>query len=109
MECLTIKPDVEAIFEFNRSKTRTVRSGYRPAHMIDDKHLTSGEHHYYEVDSVAPGESAKGTISFISPESYPRSLWIGKRIAIQEGSRIVGYATITKIYNQILWRRQGDG
>ena len=95
-------PDVEAIFVFNFTKSRTVRSGYRPAHMIDDNCLTSGEHHYYEVESVAPGETAKGTITFVSPELHPRCLWIGKKISIQEGARIVGYAIITNIYNTVL-------
>ena len=95
-------PDVEAIFEFNHTKTRSVRNGYRPAHLVKEGCLTSGEHRYYEVEFVAPGETAKGTITFISPESYPYCLWIGKKITIQEGARIVGHATITSIYNPLL-------
>ena len=45
---------------------------------------------------------AKGTITFLSPEAYPHCLWIGKKINIQEGARVVGYATITKIFNPLL-------
>ena len=112
------RPDVEAIFEFNYTKTRSVQSGYRPAHLVKEDYLTSGEHCYYEVERVAPGETAKGTITFISPESYPHCLWIGKKITLQEGAHIVGYAIITDIYNPILkaeqekttnQRTQGDG
>ena len=93
------EPDVEVLFEFNHTKTRSVASGYRPAHLIKDDCLTSGEHHYYDVDYVAPGETAKGTITFISPEDYPHCLWVGKKINIQEGAKIVGYATILKVLN----------
>ncbi len=95
-------PDVEVIFEFNGTKTRPVRNGYRPAHLVTDSYLTTGIHRYDDVDIVAPDGTAKGTITFISPSAYPHCLWVGKKIPIQEGERIVGYATVTKIYNPIL-------
>lgn len=95
-------PDVEAIFEFNNMRKNPAIDGYRPAHLIKDDYLTTGVHHYYGVNSVAPNESARGTITFISPEYYPHCLWVGKRIAIQEGCRVVGNATITKVFNDLL-------
>ncbi|MCH5279170.1 MAG: hypothetical protein J1E60_05200 [Christensenellaceae bacterium] len=95
-------PDVEVIFEFNGTRTRPAIDGYRPAHLVTDDHLTTGIHHYYEVESVPPDGTAKGTITFLSPEAYPHCLWIGKKINIQEGARIVGYATVTEIYNPLL-------
>ena len=67
-----------------------------------DDYLTTGVHHYYEADTVAPNGTTKGTITFIMPEAYPKSLWIGKKINIQEGARIVGYATVLKIFNSVL-------
>ena len=76
--------------------------GYRPAHLVTDNYLTTGIHHYYHVDSVPPNGTAKGTITFLSPEAYPHCLWVGKRMKIQEGGRIIGYATITKIFNSLL-------
>ena len=95
-------PDVEVLFEFIGTRTSPAASGYRPHHLVTDDCLTTGVHHYYEVDTVAPNETAKGTITFITPEAYPNCLWIGKRINIQEGTRIVGYATILKIFNPVL-------
>lgn len=95
-------PDVEVIFEFNSTRKHPATDGYRPAHLVTDKYLTTGIHHYYGVESVPPNGTAQGTITFLSPESYPHCLWIGKRISIQEGSHIVGYATIVKIYNSLL-------
>jgi len=77
-------------------------SGYRPAHLITDDYLTTGEHYYYSDAVAEPGKTVMGTITFLSPEAYPRTLWIGKKIRIQEGSRIVGYAEVTQIFNELL-------
>ncbi|UKS27364.1 hypothetical protein LOZ80_39045 [Paenibacillus sp. HWE-109] len=98
--------DVEAIITFLESKdggrSRNVFNGYRPNHLIKDDYLTTGVHHYYDMEEVVLGKSVYGTITFISPEAYPHCLWVGKIINIQEGSRIVGYAEITKIFNDLL-------
>lgn len=95
-------PDVEAIFEFNGTRKSPASDGYRPAHLVTGSYLTTGIHHYYGVESVPPNGTAKGTITFLSPEAYPHCLWIGKKISMQEGERVVGYATITDIYNSLL-------
>lgn len=47
-------------------------------------------------------ETAIGTITFISPEAYPNSLWVGKILRIQEGGKLVGYVQVTKIFNEML-------
>ena len=86
-------PDVEVIFEFNGTRKNPSKDGYRPAHLVMDNYLTTGIHHYYGVACVPPNGKAKGTITFLSPESYPHCLWIGKRITIQEGAHVVGYAS----------------
>lgn len=95
-------PDVEAIFEFIGTKKRYVTNGYSPCHLIKDNYLTTGVHHYYDSEFVDPSGSAIGTITFITPEEYSHCLWVGKKINIQEGAIVVGYATITKIFNPIL-------
>lgn len=96
------EPDVEVLFEFNGTRKTPAADGYRPHHLITDDNLTTGVHHYYDVQIVQPEGTAKGTITFISPEAYPNCLWVGKKLNIQEGARIVGYATILKIFNPIL-------
>lgn len=95
-------PDVEVFFEFNGTRKNAVANGYRPAHLVVDNYLTTGIHHYYDTELIPPNGKAKGTITFITPEEYPHCLWIGKKISIQEGMRVVGYATVLKIYNPIL-------
>ena len=95
-------PDIEVLFSFNGTKKRPVTDGYRPAHLVKDNNLTTGVHHYYCNTKVAPDSTVKGTITFISPENYPHSLWAGKTIKIQEGERVVGEATVLRIFNPIL-------
>ena len=94
--------DVEAVFEFNGARRGPAFDGYRPAHLITDNYLTTGIHHYYQTNAVSPNGTANGTITFLTPEAYPHCLWIGKKIKIQEGDRVVGYAVITKIFNALL-------
>ena len=95
-------PDVEVIFEFNGTRMNPAADGYRPAHLINENYLTTGVHHYYQTKEVLPNGTTKGTITFLTPEVYPHCLWIGKKISFQEGSRVMGYATIIKIFNPIL-------
>ena len=95
-------PDVEVMFEFNGTRKHPAADGYRPHHLVMDHYLTTGVHHYYDVPSVSPNGTAKGTITFLSPEAYPHCLWTGKRIHIQEGDRVVGCATVLNVLNPVL-------
>ena len=106
------KPDIKVTFhlygkdEVNEEQKIYARkgyasSGYRPQHKIEENKLADGIHQYKQ-EKINPGENAEGTITFLSPESYPHSLWIDKKIDIQEGERIIGYAIIKEIYNKSL-------
>ncbi|WP_244935516.1 hypothetical protein [Paenibacillus glycanilyticus] len=102
--------DIEALITIlsangNIGKNRPVSSGYRPAHLVRPDYLTTGIHKY-ETDIVEPGDTVKGTITFITPEVYPESLWIGKIINLQEGARLIGYAEVTEIYNELLRKKE---
>ena len=99
---MNIEPDVEVFFEFNGVRRTPVKNGYRPGHLIKEDYVTTGVHNYYSTNIVEPYGVAIGTITFLTPEFYPHCLWIGKKIDIMEGKRIVGYATIIKIFNSIL-------
>ena len=101
-QCFEIQPDVEVKFEFNMTRKTPVKSGYRPHHLVKDDYTTTGVHQYFNMDQVAPGETAYGTITFITPEAYPHCLSEGKIIQISEGEQIVGYATVVKVLNPLL-------
>lgn len=98
---MQLKPDVEATFEFTESKKENIYEGYRPAHLICEDCLTTGIHSYYNWGAGFEKE-LRGTITFLSPKEYPASLWVGKKIQMYEGKNMVGYATITDIFNSIL-------
>ena len=87
---MKLKPDVEAVFVFLNS--RKVCDGFRPAHLVKENLENSKE------------EELNGTITFMSPEEYPGCLWVGKRIKMFDGSTLIGYATITQIFNTTLQR-----
>ena len=97
-------PDAEVTFRFNGTRCGFVADGYRPARRIREDYLTTGVHHYFDAKTVAPDGEARGTIIFITPESYPHSLWPGKTIDICEGERIVGTATVERVLNPVLKR-----
>lgn len=98
---MNLKPDVEAIFVFLNG--RKVCDGFRPAHLVKENYLTTGLHHYYNLGN-SKEEKLIGTITFISPDKYPACLWVGKKIKIFNGAKLIGYATITQIFNTILQR-----
>ena len=95
-------PDVEVTFRFNGTRRGPVADGSRPAHRIREDYLTTGVHHYFDAETVAPDGEARGTITFLTPESYPHTLWSGKTIDICEGERVVGTATIERVLNPVL-------
>ena len=95
-------PDAEVTFRFNGTRHGPAADGYRPAHRILEGYLTTGVHHYFGVDRVAPDGEARGTITFVTPEAYPKSLWVGKVLPIQEGERVVGTAAVECVLNPIL-------
>ena len=96
------KPDIEVVFKFNGKKQHSMKSGYRPAHLINKNLLVTGIHYYYKKEIVSPNDTVQGTITFLTPEFYPHTLWMGKEIQIQEGEIVVGTATITNIFNPVL-------
>ena len=83
-------------------------TGYRPQHKVLDDYQTSGQHDYIDCEQIAPGGTGKAKITFITPDVYPQCLWIGREILIQEGSRVVGIALVTKIMNRTLERIEQD-
>ena len=96
-----LKPDIEAVFYFVGDRKDIVYEGYRPAHLLSEGCLTTGVHNYYDLENRF-GDTIKGTITFISPEHYPACLSVDQQIEMYEGKILVGYATITKIFNPIL-------
>lgn len=92
------------LFSTEQSGRETpVLSNYRPIHKLYDNYLSSGQHEYPDVPSVARGGTAKVRVWLVTPEVYPGCLWIGREIDVMEGpQRVVGKLTVTQILNEIL-------
>ena len=99
-------PDIEAVVTLLSTKDggrqNASGSGYRPAHLVKENYLTTAMQYYIGQETLYPGESCLANIWFITPEAYPQSLWVGKNIQFQEGGRVVGYANVTQINNELL-------
>lgn len=101
-----VRPDVEVEL-FMASTSASGRqgpafSGYRPSFAVREDYLTSGVIDLLEVEAVAPGQSAKATITFLTPSVYPRTLWVGRILPVHEGAKMVGTAKVVSVFNQIL-------
>lgn len=83
-------------------KGRAVMSGYRPAYGIKEDYWTSTNHEFLDRLELEPGASGRARVWFLSPEVYPKSLWIGREIPVAEGSRVVGKAVVVAIFNPLL-------
>lgn len=94
--------DIVAIVTNNRSSKNDFYSGYRPAFDIHKNYSTTGEIKFIECDRLSYGSTAKCLIKFLTPDVYPKSLWIGKKIYFREGSIITGSATVVDIINKVL-------
>jgi len=100
------EPDIEAVVTLLPTKEGGrqgyASSGYRPQHVLAEDWMTSGVQTYIDKEELNPGDSCLANIEFLSP--LEKSLWVGREIKMQEGSRIVGHAKVTKIFNQELLR-----
>lgn len=95
-------PDAEVTFRFNGTRRGPVYDGYCVPHRIREDTLTSGLHRYFGVKEVAPDGTARGTITFLLPEQYAKTLWVGRVLDMCEGERVVGTATIERVLNPVL-------
>jgi elongation factor Tu len=94
--------DIEAVVKNCRKSKNYFADGYRPAFDIHKAYSTSGEISLVDKKRVEYNEQAVALISFLTPEVYPKSIWVGKEIAFREGLFITGYAVVTKIFNKAL-------
>lgn len=93
--------DVEAIIEKDGERKVHIYNGYRPYFELMKGQFTSGQLSF-DQECIKENESAIARVKFIFPEGYPNCLWIGRKVPISEGKIAVGYATIIKIYNEVL-------
>ena len=99
-------PDIEAEITYLSSeaggKKNSVRSGYRPTHDFGVEGMFNDAHHEYEVESVAPGETAMAQLWLLAPEYQVGRLFPGFRFTVHEGPHLVAHGVIVNVINQSL-------
>ncbi|MBC3807185.1 hypothetical protein H8K52_07480 [Undibacterium seohonense] len=99
-------PDAEVMFDLLATemggKDLPIKSGYRPAYAIKEDYWTSTNHDFLDAPELAPGATGRANVWFLTPEVYPKSLWIGREMSVAEGNRVVGKAVVVAIFNPLL-------
>lgn len=72
--------------------------GLRPIHEVRPGTFTSGEH-TYPADNVQPGSTSAVSVRCFFPEVVEGALWVGKILRVQEGARVTGHLTNTRIHD----------
>ncbi len=90
---------------FTNKEYLSTEYAIRHDHLVKEDYLTCGVHDYFEENKIYANRIYKTNIKFISPEVYPKSLWVGKNIQIQRGSKIIGEAIVIKIFNKTLQKK----
>ena len=106
-----MKFDIKAEIINLRESKAPFKSGYSPAFSISNKeqYLTSGRINFDSPNfSLKYNKNKEAYISFITPEIYPHTLWVGKVLKFYEGTKLTGEAKILEIYNKLLETDEGN-
>lgn len=103
----TTPPDIEAEIYFLPTEQGGRRSpafsGYRPTHDFHIPGMFNDAHHeYIGRQQVPPGETALAQLWLLAPEFQVGRLYPGFNFTVQEGARIIGRGTVTKVLNVTL-------
>ncbi|WP_157655175.1 hypothetical protein [Burkholderia ubonensis] len=82
--------------------SKKVISGYRPIYKVRNDYGSSAHHEFVDATGVCTGHQCKAEVWLLSPEAYPHTFWLGRRVEVAEGSRVVGVADVLEIVNPLL-------
>lgn len=88
---------------------KRVISGYRPAYKVRPDYWSSAYHEFVDTAGVETGKQSQAEVWLLSPDMYPNTFWIGRRVEVAEGPLVVGVADILKILNPVLESNRSDG
>lgn len=91
-----VRAKVELLPSDKGGRTSPLFSGYRSLLRFEGLHVDFGFELQLEPggsNSLVPGESRFGLLSFWATEQLP-VLWPGRKFEVREGVRVVGYGTI---------------
>ncbi len=97
--------DIKAEIINLRKSGNPFANKYRPIFKISNKqpYLTTGQISFKDENFMLKvNEKAEAYISFLSPEVYPHTLWVGKIVKFYEGGNLTGEAKVLEIRNKLL-------
>ena len=103
-----MKEEHDALVEVTLLKTEQggrespIFCGYRGCHLIKEDYLTSSSMKFINDEMISPSDTRLALVQYITPEVYPASLWVGKKMNLQEGSKVIGYTVVKEVYNNTL-------
>jgi len=81
---------------------KEVISGYRPIYKVCADYWSSAHHEFVDATGVCTGQQRKAEVWLLSPEAYPHTFWIGRRVEVAAGSRVVGVVDVLQILSPLL-------
>lgn len=97
---IDVVADVRFLSSAEGGKTCPVRAKYRPNHNFgspDDHVFYIGQIEFHPGDEVAPGESRRVSIRFLSGAGLKELLVPGREWRIQEGTKLVAFARALEV------------
>ena len=97
--------DIKAEVINLRKSGNPFANNYRPMFKISNKqpYLTTGQISFKDENfMLTVNEKTEAYISFLSPEVYPHTLWVGKVVQFFEGENLTGEAKVLEIHNKLL-------
>lgn len=99
-------PDLIVNFALTALRTdgspKYVISGYRPIYKVKFDYWSSAHHEFIDASRVETGQQAHAEVWLLSPQAYPQTFWIGRRIEVAEGVRLIGVADVLQVLNPLL-------
>ena len=93
-------PDIEAEITFvpteEGGRKAPAFSGYRPQFYFGGLDYDADQE-YPDVESVAPGQTARTFLRLLSPDYIVGQVFTGMEFQVREGSRVVARGRVTKI------------
>lgn len=95
-----VRASVQLLSTNEGGRSSSLRSGYRSILRFEGTEVDFGFE--LELDTkaattgLAPGELGEGRLTFWASEALP-TLYLGQRLEIREGNRIVGYGIVTQV------------
>jgi hypothetical protein len=86
----------------NDGLSKRVMSGYRPIYKVRSDYWSSAHHEFVDGNGVETGGNCQAEVWLLTPQAYPQAFWVGRRVEVAEGTRIVGLVEVLQILNPTL-------